>query len=372
MMRRTHSAALATCTMKGGGLFAPFAHGVLVLAFIAQPLFAAETSSTQATAKPTHVHAGKKQKNKAHHASNKQANANVRRPDTAGPLSLVVVGDIMLEDGPMDAMRKGQDPFAGFARLFAGADIRIGNLECVVATTGSPEDDKPNVFRVHPRALPYLKRHFDAVGLANNHSGDFGPQAFTQMLGLLKQSNIGVYGGGMNLSEAHTPWIIERKGVRVAILGYDEFQPRSFEADTDRPGVAWSEDSQVLRDIRAARSVHKADVVIPVMHWGWEEPIANDRQRQLARLMIDAGADAVIGGHPHQLQDTERYKGKPIFYSLGNFVFDGFPLPINYIGWALRMELDKNGVQKVEAHVSHIGPTGLPKPGKVLADPTLK
>ena len=372
MMRRTHSAALATSTMKGGGLFAPFAHGVLVLAFMAQPLFAAETSSTQATAKPAHVHAGKKQKNKAHHASNKQANANVRRPDTAGPLSLVVVGDIMLEDGPMDAMRKGQDPFAGFARLFAGADIRIGNLECVVATTGSPEDDKPNVFRVHPRALPYLKRHFDAVGLANNHSGDFGPQAFAQMLGLLKHNQIGVYGGGMNLTEAHTPWIIERKGVRVAILGYDEFQPRSFEADTDRPGVAWSEDSQVLRDIRAARSVHKADVVIPVMHWGWEEPIANDRQRQLARLMIDAGADAVIGGHPHQLQDTERYKGKPIFYSLGNFVFDGFPLPINYIGWALRMELDKNGVQKVEAHVSHIGPTGLPKPGKVLADPTLK
>jgi poly-gamma-glutamate synthesis protein (capsule biosynthesis protein) len=372
MMRRTHSAALATCTMKGGGLFAPFAHGVLVLAFMAQPLFAAETSSTQATAKPAHVHAGKKQKNKAHHASDKQAKANVRRPDTAGPLSLVVVGDIMLEDGPMDAMRKGQDPFAGFARLFTGADIRIGNLECVIATTGSPEDDKPNVFRVHPRALPYLKRHFDAVGLANNHSGDFGPQAFTQMLGLLKQSNIGVYGGGMSLSEAHTPWIIERKGVRVAILGYDEFQPRSFEADTDRPGVAWSEDAQVLRDIRAARTIHKADVVIPVMHWGWEEPIANDRQRQLARLMIDAGADAVIGGHPHQLQDTERYQGKPIFYSLGNFVFDGFPLPINYIGWALRMELDKNGVQKVEAHVSHIGPTGLPKPGKVLADPTLK
>ena len=372
MMRRSHSAALATSAMKARALFAALAYGLLLLACMAQPLFAAETSPTQATAKPTHVHAAKKHKDKAHHTSNKQANVSARRPDTAGPLSLVVVGDIMLEDGPMDAMRKGQDPFAGFARLFAGADIRIGNLECVVATTGSPEDDKPNVFRVHPRALKYIKRHFDAVGLANNHSGDYGHEAFAQMLGLLKHNKIGVYGGGMNLSEAHTPWIIERKGVRVAILGYNEFQPRSFEADTDRPGVAWSEDSQVLRDIRAARTIHKADVVIPVMHWGWEDPIANDRQRQLARLMIDAGADAVIGGHPHQLQDTERYQGKPIFYSLGNFVFDGFPLPINYIGWALRMELDKTGVQKIEAHVSHIGPTGLPKPGKVLADPTLK
>ena len=372
MMRRSHSAALANGPMNGRILFAALASCVVLLAVMAQPVFAAETSPTQASAKPTPAQAKAQHQHKAQRASKAQGSANAPRPDTQGPLSLVVVGDIMLEDGPMDAMRKGQDPFAGFASLFAGADIRIGNLECVVATNGSPEDDKPNVFRVHPRALKYLKRHFDAVGLANNHSGDFGHEAFAQMLSLLKQSKIGVYGGGMNLAEAHAPWIIERKGVRVAILGYNEFQPRSFEADTDRPGVAWSEDSQVLRDIRAARTVHKADVVIPVMHWGWEDPIANDRQRQLARLMIDAGADAVIGGHPHQLQDTERYKGKPIFYSLGNFVFDGFPLPINYIGWALRMELDKNGVQKIEAHVSHIGPTGLPKPGKVLADPTFK
>ena len=360
--------------MMRSTLFAALAAGALLLAFAAPPVTAAEAGATPTTDQPakSKTHAKTQHPHKVHRTAKAPANATARRPDTEGPLSLVVVGDMMLEDGPMDAMRKGQDPYAGFARLFAGADIRIGNLECVVATTGSPEDDKPNVFRVHPRALKYIKRHFDAVGLANNHSGDFGQEAFAQMLGLLKQHKIGVYGGGMNLTEAHTPWIIERKGVRLAILGYDEFQPRSFEADTDRPGVAWSEDSQVLRDIRAARAVHKADVVIPVMHWGWEEPIANDRQRQLARLMIDAGADAVIGGHPHQLQDTERYKGKPIFYSLGNFVFDGFPLPINYIGWALRMELDKNGVQKVEAHVSHIGPTGLPKPGKVLADPTLR
>ena len=277
-------------------------------------------------------------------------------------VSLVVVGDIMLEDGPSHAMRKGKDPFAGFAHLFKNADIRIGNLECVVATIGSPEEDKPNVFRVSPKSLKFLKRHFDAVGLANNHSGDFGPQAFAQMLGLLDKEGLGVYGGGMNLAQAHTPWIVERKGLRIAILGYDEFQPRTFEADTDKPGVAWSEDAQVVRDIQAARSRWKADVVIPIMHWGWEDPIANERQRKLARLMIDAGADAVIGGHPHQVQDTETYQGKPIFYSLGNFVFDGFSDPINNTGWVLRMELDRSGVRKVEVHVAKIGPGGIPKP----------
>ena len=275
-------------------------------------------------------------------------------------VSLVVVGDIMLEGGPDRAMRARRDPFSDFAALFKSADVRVGNLECVVSTVGSAEPDKPNTFRVHPQRLKYIARHFDAVGLANNHSGDFGPKAFADMLGALKRQGIGYYGGGMNLQEAHTPLIIERKGLRIALLGYDEFQPRSFEADHDRPGVAWSEDEQVVRDIRLARTQWHADVVIPIMHWGWEEPIANARQRKLARLMVDAGADLVIGGHPHQVQDTEQYKGKPIFYSLGNFVFDGFSDPVNNIGWAIRFELDKQGVRSWQVHTAKIDRQGLP------------
>jgi poly-gamma-glutamate synthesis protein (capsule biosynthesis protein) len=287
---------------------------------------------------------------------------------TPEPLvSLVFAGDIMLEGGPDRAIRRGQDPFAGVAHLFKGADVRLGNLECVVATVGSVEPEKPNVFRVHPRGLKYEQRHFDAVGLANNHSGDYGPQAFAQMLDLLKKAGLGYYGGGHNLKEAHTPLILERQGLRIALLGYDEFQPRNFEADHDRPGVAWSEDEQVVRDIGDARRVWKADVVIPVMHWGWEEPIANARQRKLARLMIDAGADAVIGGHPHQLQDTEQYKGKPIFYSLGNFVFEGFPDKVNNVAWVVRLSVDRQGVRAWRAHTVHIDKQGLPHAGKRAA-----
>jgi poly-gamma-glutamate capsule biosynthesis protein CapA/YwtB (metallophosphatase superfamily) len=280
---------------------------------------------------------------------------------SAGPaVSVVIAGDIMLEGGPDRAIRRGQDPFAGVAHLFKNADIRLGNLECVVATVGSVEPEKPNTFRVHPRGLKYVRRHFDAVGLANNHSGDFGPKAFTQMLGLLKQSGVGYYGGGHNLKEAHQPLIVERHGIRIAFLGYNEFQPRNFEADHDRAGVAWSEDEQVVRDIVDARRVWKADVVIPVMHWGWEESIANARQRELARLMVDAGADAVIGGHPHRVQDTEQYKGKPIFYSLGNFVFEGFPDKVNNLGWVVRLAIDRQGVRDWKIHEVHIDQQGLP------------
>lgn len=289
----------------------------------------------------------------------------IAQPPTKAPTaSLLVVGDMMLAGAPGKVMQQGRDPFARFAKLLKESDIRIGNLECVVATKGSAEPDKPNTFRAHPRSLRFLRKYFDAVGLANNHSGDFGPEAFSEMLGLLKKNGVAYYGAGYNLKEAHTPLIFEKNGIRIALLGYDEFQPRNFEADHDRVGVAWSEDEQVVRDIQAARKEWRADIVIPVMHWGWEEPLANARQRQLARLMIDAGADAVIGGHPHQVQDTERYKNKPIFYSLGNFVFDGFSLPENNRSWALRMELDKSGVRSWQVHTVAISSEGIPSPTK--------
>jgi poly-gamma-glutamate synthesis protein (capsule biosynthesis protein) len=208
-----------------------------------------------------------------------------------------------------------------------------------------------------------LKRHFDALALANNHSGDYGREAFAEMLGLLKTAGLGYFGGGHTLKEAHSPLIIERRGLRIALLGYNEFMPRSFEADADAPGSAWSEDEQVVADIRAARSLHHADLVIPIMHWGWEnEPVANARQHQLARLMVDAGADAVIGGHPHVTQDIEHYRGKPIVYSVGNFVMKETDNDNQRVGWVLRLQLDAGGVRAFDTRVARIDMEGIPTP----------
>lgn len=286
--------------------------------------------------------------------------AGVFAAGPAEPVSLVFAGDIVLDDAAGALIESGGDPFAGFAPLFARADIRIGNLECVVATTGSA-GDKNFTFRAHPRTLPVLKRHFDAMALANNHSGDFGRDAFAEMLTLLKQNQLAQFGGGHNLSEAHTPLIVERKGLRIALLGYNEFMPRSFEADYDAPGSAWSEDEQVVDDIRKARSVYQADLVIPVMHWGWENELtANARQRQLARTMIDAGADAVIGGHPHVTQDIEHYRGKPIVYSVGNFVMKETDNANQRVGWVLRLTMDASGVTAFDTQVAQIDGNGIP------------
>lgn len=278
-------------------------------------------------------------------------------------VSMVFVGDVMLDDAPGRVVRKGRDPFKWVAHWLRDADLRVANLESVVATTGTPEPDKPYTFRAHPRVLGPLSRHFDAVGLANNHAGDYGPAALMQTLDLLKQRGIRHFGAGADLAQAHTPLIIERSGLRIALLGYNEFFPRSFEADVDKPGIAWSEDAQVRRDIELARRQHRADLVIPVMHWGWEyEPLARPRQRELARLMLAAGADAVVGGHPHVTQDIEIVGGKPVFYSLGNFVFDGFTDTAHRTGWLLRLELDREGVRRWRTRVVLLDREGLPRP----------
>ena len=289
---------------------------------------------------------------------------------SSGDASLIFVGDIMVAETPGELIARGEDPFQPFAALLSSHDVRIGNLECVVATTGTAEE-KPYTFRADPRTLPVLKRHFDAVSLANNHSGDFGKAAFAEQLALMDTAGLPYFGGGRDATAAHAPWIVERNGVRIALLGYVEFKPRSFEADASRPGVAWSgEDDDVIEDIIAARRVHRADIVIPFMHWGWEdEPDPSPRLRAFARRMIDAGADMVVGGHPHVTQGAEYYRGKPIIYSLGNFLFNGFDTPATTTGWVLSARVGHTGVVDWRTHVARLDANGVPHRDPTASSP---
>lgn len=287
---------------------------------------------------------------------------------------LLFVGDVMLDDGPGRALAAGRDPFADFDAEFRAADLRIGNLECPVATSGTATPDKVYTFRASPGVIDRLSGRFDALSVANNHSGDYGREAFVETLTLLDMAGIKAVGGGRNLTEAHRAYRVERSGLHIAVLAYNEFKPRAFEAGPDWPGIAWSEDSQVVRDIRQARA-DGADLVIPFMHWGWErEPGPTPRQRQLARLMIDAGADAVVGSHPHVTQGSETYKGKPVIYSLGNFVFDGFASPATREGWLLQLTVGRSGVSDWNAVPAYIDAEGIPRrapprPAVTLAEP---
>ena len=285
------------------------------------------------------------------------------KPDKAsGVVSIILVGDIMVgkEEETGKLIERGKDPFEPFAKLLKEPDIAIGNLECVVAEEGTPVK-KPFTFMAHPRCIPVLKEHFTALTVANNHSCDFGKAAFVEQCGRLEKAELPYFGGGRDKKAAHKPWIVERNGLKIALLGYCEVFLRSFQARDDEAGVAWSEeDDPVLADIKAAKE--KADLVIPFMHWGWEHEPANDRQKEFARKMIDAGADMVVGAHPHVTQGAEYYKGHLIVYSLGNFLFNGFDAEETQTGWALRLTLDKQGVVKWDTIVARLDPEGVPHP----------
>jgi poly-gamma-glutamate synthesis protein (capsule biosynthesis protein) len=114
--------------------------------------------------------------------------------------------------------------------------------------------------------------------------------------------------------------------------------------------------------IKKAKNFYKADIVITYPHWGWEgEKIASARQEFLARLMIDNGADAVVGGHPHVTQNIQTYKGKPIFYSLGNFVFNGFDTLDTTTGWALELNIQQDSTLTWQIYEAKLDENGIPK-----------
>jgi poly-gamma-glutamate capsule biosynthesis protein CapA/YwtB (metallophosphatase superfamily) len=284
------------------------------------------------------------------------------------PVTISFVGDVLLDSAPGQTIAHGQDPFVRVQPLLKGVDLSIGNLECPVATGGAAVD-KIFTFRAAPSTLPLLHRHFDAVSVANNHSGDYGPTAFKETLAQLKAANIPYFGGGDDLAQAHAPLLLERHGLKIALLGYDDFHPRAFEASVNGPGVAWAEDEQMVLDIGHARAAG-ANVVLPFLHWGWEnEPTPCAHQRALARALIDAGADAVIGSHPHVTQGAELYRGRPIIYSLGNFVFDLLDQPNNATGWVLKLVVDHGGVARFSTAAVHIDDQGTPEPDPSLATP---
>ena len=279
----------------------------------------------------------------------------------SGDITLVFAGDVMLAEKPGAAIRRGVDPFAEFSDLFARADVRIVNLECTVSLKGQAEN-KPYTFRAHPRVIALLKKHVSAVSLANNHSGDFGKRAFVDMLSLLERHQLPYFGGGRNVRDAHRPYLTQVRGRTIAVLGFDGFLPRSFEALDQQPGVAWLDPDLVVHQVRHAKEALKADLVIVFPHWGWEyERHASEAQRALAHLMIDSGADAVVGGHPHVTQDIEVYHGKPIFYSLGNFIFNGFDDEASTTGWVLQLIAHDDGRFDWVVHEARMDREGIPR-----------
>ena len=244
-------------------------------------------------------------------------------PVGAEEIVLNFVGDIMLASSATPLLaRTGYDhPFTGTAHELTRGDITIGNLEAPISRGGNEFTAKKFRFRTSPQAAPALKRAgFSVLTLANNHMMDFGAVALHDTVSHLKQAGIVSTGAGKTLTEARRPAVIGVKGKSIAFLAYSLTQPIEFFAGPKRAGTAPGYRPYVEEDVRKAKSA--ADYVVVSFHWGAERAeLPKQYQRDAAYCAIDAGADLVIGHHPHVLQGIESYRGRPILYSLGNFAF---------------------------------------------------
>ena len=216
-------------------------------------------------------------------------------PVTVRPLRLASVGDINLSGAPAD-------PWRGTGRTLKSADIAFGNLESAVSTRGEPFPKEYN-FRAEPAALAGLRRNsgIDVLNLANNHVGDYGPEATVDTVRGVERHGMKAVGAGPSLQRALAPQVVKRLGLKVAFVGFSEIAPIEFAAAPGHPGTAWASPDHVAAAVQAAR--RKADIVIATFHWGIEkQTLETARQRELADLAVRNGAQVVIGAHPHTLQ----------------------------------------------------------------------
>ncbi len=242
---------------------------------------------------------------------------------TAAEVVIQAAGDVMI-GGRWEKTLSKDGYFHAFEKIapeLKKGDITLVNLEAPFTSRGREYTEKKYRFRVNPSAVTALKRAgITAVTLANNHIMDFGNTGLSDTIRLLDEQGIDHIGAGENLAAARKPLIKDIRGTKVGILGYSLVQPIEFWAGEKRPGTAPLLEKLLLEDI--AKLKKQVSILIVTVHWGEEgKTRLRPYQPRLAKMMIDAGADAVIGHHPHILQGVERYKRGIIFYSLGNFAF---------------------------------------------------
>lgn len=205
------------------------------------------------------------------------------------------------------------------------ADLTCVNLEFCLSDRGEPMAGKKYTFRAKPERAEILKElGVDLANLANNHIYDYGTDAFLDTLSILDENGIAHAGAGANAAEAEEPFYTEIEGHTVAVVSATRAEKYILtpEAGEETPGVFRCYDmTNVLQKVREAKE--RADIVIAYIHWGTEySENLETAQTEGARALVDAGADVVLGAHPHCLQGMEFYEGKPILYSLGNYWFN--------------------------------------------------
>ncbi|MBQ5660818.1 MAG: CapA family protein [Lachnospiraceae bacterium] len=255
-------------------------------------------------------------------------------PETTAPaepeiedITLLFAGDVYLSQHVLGAYDKAGGIHGvldeGIRAEIDAADIFMVNQEFPFTERGTKAEDKQYTFRLpHDRLHIMNEMGIDIVTLANNHILDFGPHGITDSIAALKEAGIKYVGAGEDLEEAKKLEIIEVGGRKIGFLGTSRvYMATSWAAGENHPGVFSTYDPTLpVEEIKKADEL--VDYLVVYVHWGVErETTPKEYQRVMGRQYIDAGADIVIGSHPHVLQPLEYYNDKPIMFSMGNFVF---------------------------------------------------
>ncbi len=254
------------------------------------------------------------------------SDSDSKTTSVSGPTSIIFTGDVNLNQPILsnyDSSGLNGVLSSDLQNILKSADILIINNEFSFSTRGEAMAGKEYTFRVPPSYVSILtEMGVDVAGVANNHALDYGKDAYTDTLSTLHSAGISTVGGGNSYNEAAAPAVLNKNGETFAILASSRVIPSgSWNIDNSTPGMLTTYDpNELIAKIKKAKASYNH--VLVEVHWGKEyADHPEDYQVDFAHKYIDAGADAVIGMHPHVLQGIEFYKGKLIFYSLGNFMF---------------------------------------------------
>ncbi|MCL2431840.1 CapA family protein [Candidatus Bathycorpusculum sp.] len=268
-------------------------------------------------------------------------------PDAGSVFTAAFVGDIMLGRSLQDAsdFYGYESYFKKTSDYFKGVDLVLGNFENPIINDDKEfiATQKSILLSANSNCLEAIKNAgFNMLSLANNHMMDYGVTGMLNTLESLDRAGVAHFGAGRDVNEAKSYQLIDSNGTKIAVLGINAVSMQGF-ASKNTPGILATHTSETAYLDAVSDAASAANVVIVFIHWGDEyTTIVSSNQREIGRKLIDAGADIVIGSHPHILQPIEIYENGIIFYSLGNFIFDQ--------GWSrtkdsciVRYCLDENG-----------------------------
>ena len=273
----------------------------------------------------------------------------------AEKITISLVGD-MCFDGKIEKRIEefgGDFLFEGYREYINKSNIVIGNLETSVSKRGSAVQGKSYTFRSNPEIIKVLKKNrVKIVSIGNNHTLDYGVTAFKDTIKNLKKNGIGFSGGALNKSESNIFPYTVIKGHKIGFLAFSRVVPNTtWHLKEERAGVMGIypfQEKEALELIKSAKK--KCDILIVSLHCGKERSLyPGAEEKRLTRKVVDSGADIVMGHHTHTVQEYEYYKGKPIFYSLGNFIFtNSFRKECNKTVMAVLTVDEKGKVEKIK------------------------